>query len=107
VTPACAASTKLHQPAKRGLWERLRHPLRSLEVLIAPSRAKLLFRREERSPGIRLRGSLRLQRDGTLRIGLRVEFIGGMMPTVLTARPGATLAIGENCAFTQEASSSW
>ena len=99
VTPASAAPRKMHCPAERGLWERLRNPFRSLEVLVALSRAKLLFRREERSPDIRLRGSLRLKRGGTLRIGPRVEFIGGMIPTFLAARPGATLAIGENCAF--------
>ena len=98
VTPACAQK-KMYRPAERGLWERLRNPFRSLEVLVALSRAELLFRREERSPDIRLRGSLRLKRGGTLRIGPRVEFIGGMIPTYLAARPGAKLAIGENCAF--------
>lgn len=93
------APAQVHEPAKRGLMERLRHPLRSLEVLIALSRAVLLFRREERSPGIRLRGQLRLVRGGSLRIGARVKFIGGMIPSFLAARPGATLSIGKDCAF--------
>lgn len=98
-TPPSPAPTKTDAPVKRRLWERLRHPLRSLEVLVALSRAMLVFRREERSPGIRLRGSLRLQRGGTLRIGPRVKFIGGMIPAFLAARRGATLSIGEDCAF--------
>jgi maltose O-acetyltransferase len=89
----------MHAPVKRRLWERLRHPLRSIEVLIALSRGVLLFRREERSPGIRLRGHLRLVRGGTLRIGARVKFIGGMIPAFLAARPGASLRIGDDCAF--------
>lgn len=98
-TLSCLAPAQAHEPVKRKLWDRLRHPLRSLEVLIALSRARLLFRREERSPGIRLRGSLRVVRGGTLRIGARVKFIGGMLPTFLAARPGGTLSIGEDCAF--------
>lgn len=32
-------------------------------------------------------------------MGPRVEFIGGMLPTVLSTRPGSTLTIGEDCAF--------
>ena len=96
--PAAAAAQR-DEPVQRRLWEQLRHPMRSLEVLIALSRARLLFRREERSPGIRLRGDLRLVRGGTLRIGARVTFIGGMIPAFLAARPGATLSIGEDCAF--------
>lgn len=95
----CPAPAQMHAPVKRRLWERLRHPLRSIEVLIALSRAVLLLRREERSPGIRLRGHLRLVRGGTLRIGARVKFIGGMLPAFLAARPGASLRVGDDCAF--------
>ena len=94
-----AAPAATHEPVKRGLWERLRNPGRSVEVLIAMSRAVLLFRRDERSPGIRVRGRVLLQRGGSLRIGARVKFIGGMIPASLAVRPGAVLHIGDDCAF--------
>src|SRR5262249_32596270 len=48
--------------------EGLRHPLNSLRVLLSWMRAFLLFRREERSSGIRVHGSLRVERGGTLRV---------------------------------------
>jgi acetyltransferase-like isoleucine patch superfamily enzyme len=79
------------------LGERLRDPLGSFEVLLAWLRAFLLFRREERSSRIRVRGSLQVERGGTLRVGPRVTFAGGMIPTFLAARPNGTLSIGEGC----------
>jgi len=79
--------------------ERLRDPLGSLEVLLSWLRAFLLFRREERSSRIRVRGSLRVERGGTLRVGPRVTFAGGMIPTFLAARPSGRLSIGEECYF--------
>jgi acetyltransferase-like isoleucine patch superfamily enzyme len=81
------------------LGERLRDPLGSFEVLFAWLRAFLLFRREERSSRVRVRGSLRVERGGILRVGPRVTFAGGMIPTSLAARPGGTLSIGEGCYF--------
>ena len=38
-------------------------------------------------------------RGGTLWVGARVKFIGGMIPAFLAARPGAALSIGDDCAF--------
>jgi acetyltransferase-like isoleucine patch superfamily enzyme len=81
------------------LWQKLRDPLSSFRLLLAWSRARLIFRREERSPRIQVRGRLRLDRRGSLRVGPRVTFDDGMIPTSLTARPGGTLSIGEGCYF--------
>jgi len=81
------------------LGERLRDPLGSFKLLFAWLRAFLLFRREERSSRIQVRGSLRVERGGVLRVGPRVTFAGGMIPTLLAARPSGTLSIGEGCYF--------
>lgn len=85
------------KPAKGRLWEKLRIPSVLLEVLVARMRAFLLFRRKERSCGIRVRGALRVERGGTLRVGSRVTFLRGMIPALVAARPGAVLSIGEGC----------
>jgi acetyltransferase-like isoleucine patch superfamily enzyme len=79
--------------------EGLRHPLNSLRVLLSWLRAFLLFRRDERSSRIRVHGSLRVERGGTLRVAPRVIFAEGMIPTFLAARPGGKLSIGEGCFF--------
>jgi acetyltransferase-like isoleucine patch superfamily enzyme len=81
------------------LWERLRDPKGSLALLFAWLQAFLLFRRDERSPRIQVRGRLRVEREGTLRVGSRVAFGGGMIPTFLAARPSGSLSIGEGCYF--------
>ncbi len=81
------------------LWERLRDPLGLFELLFAWLRAFLLFRHEERSSRIQVRGSLRVERGGTLRVGPRVTFGGGMIPTFLAARPRGALSIGEGSYF--------
>jgi maltose O-acetyltransferase len=88
-------------PARRWdrIMERLRDPLGSLRILLSWWRAHLLFRREERSSRIHVRGSLRVERGGTLRVGPRVIFADGMIPTFLAARPGGRLSIGEGCYF--------
>jgi lipopolysaccharide/colanic/teichoic acid biosynthesis glycosyltransferase/acetyltransferase-like isoleucine patch superfamily enzyme len=95
------ALTRSAEPGLDRSWlgERLRDPLGSFEILFAWLRAFLLFRRKERSSRIRVRGSLRIERGGTLRIGPKVTFAGGMIPTFLAARPGGTLSIGEGCYF--------
>jgi acetyltransferase-like isoleucine patch superfamily enzyme len=97
--PTPTAPAEISRFARSWLGQRLRDPLGSLAVLIAWSRAFLLFRREERSPGIRVRGSLRVERGGTLRIGPRVTFLRGMIPALVAARRGAVLSIGEGCSF--------
>lgn len=90
-----AATDVIEHAKKHSLLEMLLDPFGSLEALISRWRAWLLFRREERSPGIRVRGSLQVERGGTLRIGPRVTFLRGMIPALLAARPGAVLDIGE------------
>jgi acetyltransferase-like isoleucine patch superfamily enzyme len=94
-----SAPTEAPRYGWRRLGERLRNPKGSFELLLAWFRALLLFRRAERSPRIQVRGSLRVDRGGTLRIGPRVTFDDGMIPTVLAARPTGTLSIGEGCYF--------
>jgi acetyltransferase-like isoleucine patch superfamily enzyme len=62
------------------------------------ARACMLFRREERFSRIQVHGSLRLGRGkGILRVGPRVTFGGGLIPTFLATRSSGTISIGEGC----------
>jgi acetyltransferase-like isoleucine patch superfamily enzyme len=83
----------------RRLWEKLRDPQGSFLLVLAWLRAWVLFRREERSPRIQVHGGLRIDRGGSLRVGPRVTFGGGMIPTFLATRSCGTLTIGEGCYF--------
>ena len=44
-------------------------------------------------------GKVVVEVEGTLRLGHRVTFVGGMIPTVIRVAKGATLHIGDDCVF--------
>jgi acetyltransferase-like isoleucine patch superfamily enzyme len=78
-------------------WERewLSHKLgRALGRL----RARWLFRGMH-AKDLCATGKVVLQVEGTLRLGRRVTFVGGMIPTVIRVAKGAVLHIGDDCVF--------
>jgi len=97
--PAVAVRPPERSRIRHALDQASRDPAGVLAVLAAWVRAVLVFRRGERSPGIRVRGRLRVARGGTLLVGPRATFLGGMLPTSLATCAGATLTIGEGCVF--------
>lgn len=50
-------------------------------------------------PGCGVSGPVRIEGRRGVHLGARVRFLGGMVPTALIARPGATLRIGDDTAF--------
>ncbi|MCL2178869.1 MAG: acyltransferase [Proteobacteria bacterium] len=46
-----------------------------------------------------VKGKVVLHVEGTLRLGKRITFLEGMIPTVIRVAKGATLCIGDDCAF--------
>lgn len=57
-------------------------------------RAAVLFRGCRRGAGVRAYGRVRVENEGTVDLGDRVLFVGGMIPTELLCRPGGQLTIG-------------
>ncbi|MFO0582777.1 MAG: acyltransferase [Anaeromyxobacter sp.] len=70
-------------------------PAAFVEALRSRARALLVFEGPERGPGVRVRGPVRVERHGTVRVGARATFMRGMLKTRLAAGPGALVAIGE------------
>ena len=62
-------------------------------------RAAWYLRACERSARVRATGFVRVANEGTIRIGDRAEFLGGMIATELACRPGALLEIGSRSIF--------
>ena len=69
------------------------------ERALAVVRARALLRRAELGPRVGVGGRIQARIEGRCRIGARVTFRGGMIPTHLVVRPGASLSIGEACVF--------
>jgi maltose O-acetyltransferase len=53
------------------------------------------LRGTERGARIRCYGRLEVERGGNIRIGQRVTFLAGLVPTSLRCKPGAELVVGE------------
>lgn len=67
-------------------------------------RAHWLFRSATLGRGVSATGHLDVDNRGTLRIGRKVTFLGGMIPTRITVHPGAVLEIGSDTLFNYGAS---
>lgn len=65
------------------------------------ARARVLFRGSGAALGARVSaaGKVMVQNQGSLAIGARVHFMGGMLPTRLHTGPAGALVIGERCVF--------
>jgi len=66
------------------------------EGAIGRARARLLFRGHDVGPGIAVLGAMHLSIDGQLRLGARVIFLRGVIPTDLVVHSGGKMEIGEN-----------
>jgi maltose O-acetyltransferase len=66
---------------------------------IGIARAAWYLRACERSARVRTTGSVRVVNEGTVQIGERTEFLGGMIPTEIACRPGASIEIGSSSLF--------
>lgn len=66
---------------------------------VAMARARVLFRGCALGARVSADGKVLVQNQGSLSIGSRVHFMGGMLPTRLCTGPAGTLTIGERCVF--------
>jgi maltose O-acetyltransferase len=59
------------------------------------ARARVSLRGTERGARIRCYGRLEVERGGSIRIGQRVTFLAGLVPTSLRCQPGGELVVGD------------
>ncbi len=89
----------------RSLAEAFRaNPVDAANQLVGRARATLLFRGADLGRSVCARGHVRFSSDGTVRLGSRVLFVAGMIPTEITVHPQAELTIGESTLFNYGAS---
>lgn len=62
-------------------------------------RAHVLFRGAEIGVRVNATGHVRAVVGGRVSIGDHVQFLGGMIPSQVTCRPGGQLVIGSHCGF--------
>jgi acetyltransferase-like isoleucine patch superfamily enzyme len=83
-----------------GLLRRLRaDPVQAARSVVALARARALFWSCESGERVYAFGHVKVVNDGTVRLGDRVTFLGGMLPSELVCWPGASLAIGGQTVF--------
>jgi acetyltransferase-like isoleucine patch superfamily enzyme len=67
---------------------------------VALARARWLFRSVQTvGRNVAAYGPMTVQNEGTIQLGDRLTFVGGMMPSSLVCHPGARLAIGSDTQF--------
>ena len=89
----------------RSLAETFRaNPVDAANLVIGRARATLLFRGAELGKSVCARGHVGFSSEGTVRLGPRVHFCAGMIPTEITVHPQAELTIGESTLFNYGAS---
>ncbi|MBL6749306.1 MAG: acyltransferase [Nevskia sp.] len=62
-------------------------------------RARWVLRSAQIGRGVCVTGPIVLDNRGTLQVGRNVTFLGGMIPTAITVRAGASMRIGEESLF--------
>lgn len=62
-------------------------------------RAAWYLRGCDRGPRVRATGPVRVAPEGSVRIGARTVFVGGMIPSRIECEPGASIEIGSNTVF--------
>jgi maltose O-acetyltransferase len=62
-------------------------------------RAAWHLRACDRGPRVRATGPVQVANEGTIRIAARTVFLGGMIATKITCRPGASIEIGSSSIF--------
>lgn len=62
-------------------------------------RAQWLFRSCLTGWGVSAYGRVRVNNQGSMELGQKLTFMGGMLPTSITCHPGARLTLGSHCHF--------
>jgi len=86
-------------PEPRWTW-----PSKKLARVIGVLRARWVFRGGTIGRGACATGHVQVVNRGTLRIGRKVTFLGGMIPTRIAVHPGARVEIGDESLFNYGAS---
>lgn len=93
-------SGRVAATGSRGLAAKLASdPLHVVERAFSVLRARALLRKAMLGPRVGVGGRIEARIEGDCRIGARVTFRGGVIPTHLVVREGASLSIGEACVF--------
>lgn len=72
---------------------------RKLGRIVGVLRARWLLRSGTIGPSVCATGRVQVTNHGILRIGRKVTFLGGMIPTRITVHPGALVEIGDESLF--------
>jgi acetyltransferase-like isoleucine patch superfamily enzyme len=75
------------------------HLLRKLRVAKGILRAAWYLRGCELGRRVRAGGRVHVANEGTVRIGAHAIFLGGMIPTAIVCRRGASIEVGANATF--------
>ena len=103
--PAKLRAAVPEPPLFRRMLERLRRdPLALLRFEIARLRGAILLRHCRRGARVYTFGDVRVTNKGVIRLGNRVGFSEGMIPTKLVCRQGAEISIGAKTYFSYGAS---
>ena len=99
-----APSAEPHPHLVRRLLKRLqRNPRHALSSIVALVRGAIVLRNCERSGRVYAYGPVRVKNEGTIRLGNRVGFVRGMIPSELICHPGAEIRIGDGTNFNHAA----
>lgn len=99
-----APSVEPHPHLVRRLLKRLqRNPLHALSSIVALVRGAIVLRNCERGGRAYAYGPVRVKNEGTIRLGNRVGFVRGMIPSELICYPGAEIRIGDGTNFNHAA----
>ncbi|MGO8739935.1 acyltransferase [Rhodoblastus sp.] len=99
-TPAKAGAAEPRQSLLRRALMRLRtDPLAALRFEIARLRGAVLLRNCRRGARVFAFGDVRVRNEGVIRLGSRVGFREGMIPTELVCHKGAEIGIGAGTYF--------
>jgi maltose O-acetyltransferase len=89
----------------RRLFKRLgTDPLGALSAVVALVRGAIALRHCQRGARVYALGPVRVSNQGAIRLGNRVAFLGGMIPSELVCHRGAEIRIGDNTFFNYAAS---
>jgi maltose O-acetyltransferase len=101
---AGTATIDSHPLVARRLLKRLQsNPRKALTSIAALFRGAILLRNCERGGRVYAYGPVRVKNQGSIRLGNRVGFIRGLLPSELICHPGAEIRIGDGTNFNHAA----
>jgi maltose O-acetyltransferase len=102
------AGTTAADPHPHLLWRLFKHlgtdPLGALNSAVAWVRGAIALRHCQRGARVYANGPVRVRNQGAIRLGNRVVFVAGMIPTELVCHGGAEIRIGDDTYFNYAAS---